>query len=385
MNTSALHRNTFAVVGLLAGISATTVAYGRPNTPEKSVADLNAEFKAAVTQLQPVLKGRDLSSATDRQALVAANAAPAVRRVVAALDALAPAVPDQKAKLLNQKASYEGLLYALGDSETIAATDAAAKTADSADARLAQAVTLRSQWIIAGPKDVAGRTAVVEKLATLAAAHPEDELLTLTAFTLMQQAADPTQQSRLKSLVTDTMKNDTSTKLTAYLSASAAPQPQPQPQPQAQAATTANAHAALEQKPMTISGVSLDGQTFSTDKWKGKVVLVDFWATWCGPCKRELPRVKQMYEQYHDKGLEVLGVSLDVDARALNSYLATAGMPWPELFDAESAATRKPNPVAVQYKVDSIPLMFLIDKKGVCRSVSARDDMETLIPKLLSE
>ena len=143
--------------------------------------------------------------------------------------------------------------------------------------------------------------------------------------------------------------------------------------------------AALVDKPMTLAGTTPDGKPFTTADWKGKVVLVDFWATWCGPCKAELPRVKKMYSDYHDKGLEVLGVSNDYSAKALTTFTADDQMPWPQLFNAASAADHEWNPITEKMGIPGIPQMFLIDKKGICRSTDGRSQMETLIPKLLAE
>lgn len=93
--------------------------------------------------------------------------------------------------------------------------------------------------------------------------------------------------------------------------------------------------------------------------YKGKVVLIDFWATWCGPCVAEIPNVIEAYTKYHDQGLEVLGISLDKEGmgQKLAEYTAKKGMPWPQVYDGKfwNAA------VAKTYEIHSIPHMILID------------------------
>jgi peroxiredoxin len=113
---------------------------------------------------------------------------------------------------------------------------------------------------------------------------------------------------------------------------------------------------------------------------------VDFWATWCGPCREELPRVKKAYADFHDKGLEVLGVSNDYKADDLTKFVAAdPAMPWPQLFDPAAAAQHKWHPITEGFGINGIPMMFLIDKKGVLRTVEARENFEEEIPKLLAE
>lgn len=115
---------------------------------------------------------------------------------------------------------------------------------------------------------------------------------------------------------------------------------------------------------MTIAGPTLSGTTFDMASVKGKVVLLDFWATWCGPCIQELPHVKEAYEKFNKKGFEIVGISLDQQREKLESFVKDKEMGWPQIIFADAKEMGWQNPVARQYGIESIPAMFLIGKDG---------------------
>jgi thiol-disulfide isomerase/thioredoxin len=138
--------------------------------------------------------------------------------------------------------------------------------------------------------------------------------------------------------------------------------------------------------PIELAFTAVDGRKVDLRDLRGKVVLVEFWATWCAPCKEEIPNIKKLYAAYHGKGFEVVGITLenarlaDTDtgvereqklARArqvLVDFTAKQEMPWPQYFDGKY----RQNKIAVDYLINSIPAMFLIGKDGRIITMHAR-------------
>jgi peroxiredoxin len=139
---------------------------------------------------------------------------------------------------------------------------------------------------------------------------------------------------------------------------------------------------AIGSKPIPFEVKSTDGEVVSIDKYKGKVVLLDFWATWCGPCRADMPYVVDLYEKHHKKGFEIIGISLDRSRAAMDQYVEANNMDWPQFFDGKYWQ----NEVAMKYKVRQIPTTFLIDRQGVIRYRSLRGkQLERAVNELIKE
>ncbi|MDB6115322.1 MAG: Peroxiredoxin [Lacunisphaera sp.] len=137
--------------------------------------------------------------------------------------------------------------------------------------------------------------------------------------------------------------------------------------------------------PLELKFTALDGSAIDLANYRGKVVLVDFWATWCVPCMEEMPNVKRVYQAYHDQGLEIIGVSLDRSPRnpakpsafektadQLKEFLVKENMPWPEHYDGKWWD----NEFSRRFALGSIPASFLIGKDG--RIISTENHGEKL-------
>jgi len=121
---------------------------------------------------------------------------------------------------------------------------------------------------------------------------------------------------------------------------------------------------ALVGKTLELEGTTLDGEGFDWASYRGRVVLVDFWATWCDPCVAQMPQLAKVYEEHHTKGFEMIGISLDFDRGALAKFVEDRDIMWPNLFDPAAAAAGQPHPLAAKYKIEAVPFNVLVDRDG---------------------
>ena len=324
---------------------------------------IKKDFDAAIDEY---MKAFDNGNALLRTAQARAAAAPAmrhaVRKVLAILQEVRTVEPELGPRLAPAVPEFQTYAVVFGDQEV---TSIVQKLADSVGpaAGSAKAVLAMSQYIIAD--------------------NPDAQLAAINAFGDALHS-DPQNAGSFGLIRIFSIMPRPSVQVTArFISVLRANTHDPYFLQVADTIEYGNDLRANEGKPFLVEGTLIGGSHFSTADWKGKVILVDFWATWCPACIAELPNVRNLYATYHSQGLEILGVSNDHEADALKGFLAAnPDMTWPQIFDDGSAGNESPS---IIHGIKLLPTMFVVDRKGILRSVDTDADFADLIPKLLAE
>ena len=152
-----------------------------------------------------------------------------------------------------------------------------------------------------------------------------------------------------------------------------------------------NFNITLEQKKRLYEGMpapefsllTADGKSkLGPSDFRGKVLVIDFWASWCGPCRAENPNVKKVYEKYKSKGLEIIGVSLDVKVDAWRKAIETDGLPWLHMSDLKGWNSI----VTDVYQIHGIPMLFVLDENNRIVGEGLRgEELEKCVQKVLAQ
>jgi thiol-disulfide isomerase/thioredoxin len=331
-------------------------------TPEAILKDLGV-VQDKVQALMPSLTA--VTDAKYRASDDAKKAVPELKKMVALFRELEGVAPsdDAKTSVRMNRFRFMALASALGDKDSTAELETAAKAKGPEGISGASALTL-SRWLTT--RDEAGQAKLLEQYAAIAKENPTNEEVASTLGFMSNVAVNDKMGRQVVEAMRANLKGEAVTQMLAQIDAE-------------------QAQKDMIGKPLAFEGRTSTGGKFNSAQLKGKVVLVDFWATWCGPCIAELPNVKAAYKEYHDKGFEIVGVSCDSADAELNKFAQENQMTWVQLREESQTEASNWHPLTKKYGVLGIPTMFLIDRQGVLRFVDAREDLAGKVKTLLAE
>lgn len=345
------------------------IKYEMPMTKDAFFSDLGKKVNSENNQLFHLLLDREMIEDPKQRKARLEEVKPLLLQYQSDVKALGVAYPNDKgvaAAVSGIDSQTAERLALLGDEDTVKQLNADAAGSDVLKSISAQCILIQNEWTMGGGRAEA-ETHVADELDKLDHAHPENQELTVLSMKLSGEAASPTVHERLLELAVG-MSNPTANQMTAIKK-------------------IMEAKKTIEKnvgQPFVLTGKTPDGKDFTTADWKGKVILIDFWATWCGPCKAELPGIKKFYAENHDKGFEIVSVSNDFDLAALTKYTAENDMPWTQLFDPGAAKKHTWNPITLDCGIDAIPRIFVIGKDGVLLDAHARETYQDVATKALA-
>lgn len=281
---------------------------------------------------------------------------------------------DQKTKVIWMRFSLRMALARMGNEASIEALSAELKKAaqhnDPQVAAEASDASLILEFMLLREKSPAERLAVIKQKAQQVQAMPISPLSAKLAMTLVKNV-DIVNDKDQAVLIADSLANHfAQSDDEAILKL-------------VQDMQGYTRRMNLEGNTMRVVGKTLDGKDLNWKSLKGKVVLVDFWATWCGPCIAEFPHMKEMYEAYHKHGFEIIGISLDDTKPIVEEFIAARDIPWTIICNAEGENYHGfTDPNARYYGINAIPQMIFVGRDGIVIDTKARGER---LAELLAE
>lgn len=328
-------------------------------TPE----ELKAEVQRLSRSLTETIGPREtLLDPAQREAL-AIQAVPVLQDLLAVSDEIARSqIPNAMGVAFGVRHEAETMLCVFGDAATIQRVERLAGSG-AVGWVAARKSLLFAKWIHAGG-DVERQQAVLDEVDALAQQVPANDVVTQLLVSLSEaQPADDATSARIDRII--------STRLTG-----------PVAKQVAQRRDAQRKLARMVDKPLLILGVRFNGEMFSTKIWRGRPVMVIFWASTSPACQEQAPEWRRVFQRYREDGLEVVGVNNDATGEEMLRFLSTQpGMVWPQLHDKQQPGWHA---LSTELGVTELPTVMLIDKAGVLRAVNPAD-LEGQVRKLLAE
>ena len=280
-----------------------------------------------------------------------------LQRLVDLYDELEKADPAQATNARTEKTLLQVRLALYGHSDAMQSLTESSHSPLVSDALAGKLGLMMYQWW--NSADATTQRDIVTAFGTLAKANPRDDMMVKAALMMARYHAD---SDELASDLRDIVDHDLSGPF----------------------AIKYHAQPYKLGRPFRVSVNTLTNKEIATVDWNGKVVLLDFWATWCAPCKAALPKLSALYQANHDKGLEILGISNDSDRAALQAFLASnKDIVWPQCFNP--AGPDGWNALSPRMGVTRLPTTFLIDRNGVLRDIEEGYFDPDMLKTLLDE